>query len=129
MTAATDGAIGVPVFRRSKLILDYAHSRAIIEPLAGFAEPDAVDASGLTVVRDAGDDSSLRVSYVIKGSVGDVAGIQAGDVVESIDGLASTQSKTQAARESLRAAGKTSHLVLRRGNQTIETDLHLRMII
>jgi hypothetical protein len=129
MNAATDGTIGVPVFRRSRLILDYAHSRAIIEPLAGFTEPDPIDASGLTLVRDAGDTSALRVSYVVPGSAGSDAGIRAGDVIESIDGVTSGASKTQAVREQLRADGKTSHVILQRGAETIAADIHLRMII
>jgi hypothetical protein len=129
MNAATDGTIGSPVFRRSRLILDYSRSRAIIEPLANFSEPDPVDASGITLVRDASDSSTLRVAYVVPGSAGDAAGIRAGDVVESIDGLTSGQTKTQAVRELLRADGKTSHLVLRRGSETIPADIHLRMII
>lgn len=40
MNATTDGTIGVPVFRGSKLILDYSHSRAVIEPGKNFGAPD-----------------------------------------------------------------------------------------
>ena len=129
MSAATDGTIGVPVMRRTRLILDYQHSRAIVEPQQGFDLPDSVDASGLTLRRDIGADSTITVAYVIKGSAGDAAGIRIGDQVLRIDGVTVGSPNAQSARDLLRAAGKTRRLVLRRGRDTLSESLHLRMII
>jgi hypothetical protein len=129
MNAATDGTIGVPVMRRSRLILDYPHSRAILEPQKGFELPDSVDASGLTLVRDIGVDSPIKVAYVVKGSAGDAAGIQRGDELLSIDGASVGSPNAQPARDLLRAAGKFRQLVLRRGTDTLRVSVHLRMII
>ena len=129
MSAATDGTIGVPVLRRTRLILDYQHSRAILEPQQGFDVPDSVDASGLTLRRDVGADNAITVAYVIKGSAGDSADIRVGDQLLRIDGVNVGSPNAQSARDLLRAAGKTRQLVLRRGADTLTVSLHLRMVI
>ena len=129
MNAATDGTIGVPVMRRSRLIIDYPHSRAILEPQKNFSLPDSIDASGLTLRREIGADAPIEVAYVAKGSAGDAAGIQPGDELLSIDGANVGSPNPQSARDLLRSAGKTRQLVLRRGTDTLRVSLHLRMII
>jgi hypothetical protein len=129
MNAATDGTIGVPVMRRSRLIIDYPHSRAILEPQKNFSLPDSIDASGLTLRREIGADAPIEVAYVAKGSAGDAAGIQPGDELLSIDGAKVGSPNPQSARDLLRSAGKTRQLVLRRGTDTLRVSLHLRMII
>ena len=129
MNAATDGTIGVPVMRRSRLIIDYPHTRAILEPQRGFGLPDSVDASGLTLLRDTGSNSPIRVAYVIEGSAGDEAGVQPGDEILELDGVNAGSPNVQPARDALRAAGKTRKLVIRRGTDTLSVSLHLRMII
>ena len=60
MNAAADGTIGVPVMRRSRLIVDYPHSRAILEPQKTFSLPDSIDASGLTLRREIGADAPIE---------------------------------------------------------------------
>ena len=129
MNATADGTIGVPVMRRSKLIFDYPHSRAIIEPQRGFELPDSIDASGLVLLRNAGADSAIQVAYVIQASAGDAAGVRLGDEILTIDGTNVRGPNAQPARDLLRSAGKTSLLLLRRGTDTLSVSLHLRMII
>lgn len=115
--------------RRSRLILDYPHSRAILEPQKNFSLPDSIDAGGLTLVRDTGANAPIEVAHVIKGSAGDAAGIQPGDKLLSIDGANVGSPNPQPARDMLRSAGKTRQLVLRRGSDTLRVSVQLRMII
>jgi S1-C subfamily serine protease len=129
MSAATDGTIGVPVMRRSKVIFDYPHSRAIIEPRQDFELPDSIDASGLALVRDIGADSAIKVAHVIKGSAGDAAGVKVGGEILSVDGVAVGNPNAQSARDLLRSAGKARQLLLRRGTDTLSVSIHLRMIV
>jgi len=129
MSASSDGTIGVPVMRRSRLIFDYPHSRAILEPRRDFELPDSIDASGLALLRDIGADSAIKVAHVMKGSAGDAAGVQVGDEILSVDGVNVGSPNAEPARDLLRSAGKTRLLLLRRGTDTLSVSLHLRMII
>jgi PDZ domain/Aspartyl protease len=128
-TSATDGTIGVPVFRRTRLILDYTHSRAILDPEPGFELPDSVDASGLTLGRDTAGARPPRVVYVVSGSAASIAGITDGDELLSVDGVPVASRDAQRATDLLRSAGKTRLLLFRRGRDTVAVALHLRMII
>ncbi len=38
-----DGTLGVPVLRRTRLMLDYAHEQVILEPLTGWDAPFVID--------------------------------------------------------------------------------------
>ncbi|HEY5060753.1 MAG TPA: PDZ domain-containing protein, partial [Gemmatimonadaceae bacterium] len=132
--AAVDGTVGAPVFRRATLILDYAHSRAIIEPHGRFDLPDSADASGLSLAMDPQPPHTLRVAFVIAGSAGEAAGVREGDEVLAIDGEAAAATAPPVAltimraKELLRAAGDTRHLTLRRGTDSLNVQLSLRPI-
>ena len=127
-----DGTIGVPVLRRTHLIVDYARSRVILEPRARFDVPDTVDASGLWLaLGEAGrglPEPVLRVSYVMRGSVADLAGVRPGDELLRIDDVSGPGLTIGRARTLLRDAGTTRRLTLRRNGQTRTVSLALRSI-
>ena len=125
----SDGTVGVPVLRRTHLIIDYARSRVILEPRARFDLPDTVDASGMWLILQESPAPVLRVSYVMRGSVADAAGIRPGDELLRIDGLGGPDLTIGRARTLLRDAGTTRRLTLRRDGQTRTVPILLRSIM
>ena len=127
--AHSDGTVGVPVFRRTRMIVDLPHDRVILEPRGRFDVPDTVDASGLSLTADATPASALRVAYVVAGSAAARAGVQVGDELLSIDGRSTASLLPHEARALLRAVGQTRVLSLRRGTSTVAATLLLSQII
>ena len=87
-TAGTNGTIGEPILRRTRLIVDYARSRVILEPRGRLNVPDTVNGSGLALASADSAGSAWRVLSVMVGSAGARAGVQTGDEVIGIDGPA-----------------------------------------
>ena len=65
--AQSDGTIGVPVFRRTRMIVDLPHGRVILEPTKRLDVPDSVDASGVSMISDVQSPGMLRVAFVVRG--------------------------------------------------------------
>ncbi len=127
-TASANGTVGASVFRRTRLIVDYAHARAIIEPRGRFDVPDSVDASGLSLMMEPAPTGALRVSYVVAGSAGAEAGVAVGDELRRIDNRPVASLTIAQVRDLLRTAGTTRNLVLRRNNTTVRTSVALRAL-
>jgi hypothetical protein len=128
-SAQSDGTIGSPVFRRTRMIVDLPHDRVIFEPRGRLDVADPVDASGLSLTADVPPSRVVRVAYVVAGSAGARAGIQVGDVLLSIDGRSADSMLPYEAKALLRAAGATRRLVLQRGANRIDVALTLTPII
>lgn len=127
-TAETDGTVGAPVFRRTRMIIDYSRERVIFEPRGRFDVPDSVDASGVTLTVAENDAHSFRVAYVIAGSAAADAGVRVGDELMRIDDTPATSLTLGQARELFRAAGSTRRLILRRDGKTVSLPIALKMV-
>ncbi len=127
-TAGTDGTIGEPILRRTRLIVDYARSRVILEPRGRFDVPDTVDGSGLILASADSAGSAWRVLTVMAGSAGARAGVQAGDEVIGIDGQPAAALPYGRIRELLRADGVTRRVAVRRGGVTLDLPIALTEI-
>jgi PDZ domain/Aspartyl protease len=127
-SAANDGTIGAPIFKRARIIVDYARSRIIIEPGDGFGRPDSVDASGLYVTSTGGP-GGLRITDVVTGSAAGKAGLLPGDMVVSVDGRAAQTLTVPEIRSLFREAGRNRRVVVRRGDRTIDIVFTLRQVI
>jgi aspartyl protease/PDZ domain-containing protein len=125
--AQADGTVGMPVFKRTRMIIDYARSRVIFEPVARLDVPDTVTTSGLSFVRD-GVAAPLRVAYVIAGSPGDSGGVRAGDEVIQIDDARAEALMVHEAGALLRASASVHRLRLRRGDRTFDVAITPRVV-
>jgi hypothetical protein len=124
-----DGTIGNRVFHNSRLIVDYAHRRAILEPGASLGRRDcAYDLSGLTFTAFAPTFRIFRVRYVLPHSAGAEAGIQPGDELVSMDGRSAGELDLEDLRQALRMDGAVRHLRLVRGPDTTLVSLMLRRL-
>ena len=80
------GNIGFGIVRRFRAILDYGRHQIILEPSPAFAEPFDRATSGMALLAEGPDYRTFRVRQVLEDSPATEAGVQAGDIITSIDG-------------------------------------------
>lgn len=80
------GIIGNTIFRHFVLYIDYAAERMIVEPGRDFGRDFPEDRSGLQISRAAG--GAVEVVFVAPRTPSAQAGFQKGDLIKSIDGMA-----------------------------------------
>ncbi|HEX6746338.1 MAG TPA: aspartyl protease family protein [Longimicrobium sp.] len=123
----SDGTVGAPVFRRTKMILDYARSRVIFEAAPGFDAPYEVEMSGMRLGATPGQ--PVTVDYVIAASPAERAGVAAGDTLLAVDGRPARSGDLERIREMFRVDGKQVRLSLRRGTAPREVTLTTRRML
>jgi predicted aspartyl protease len=123
-----DGVIGNAVFEGSRLIVDYARRRVIVERPATDS-PCAFDMSGLRLIARGPDLRQIIVDYVVPRSPGADAGIAVGDELLLVDGRRAGDAALFALRKAFRVEGATRALVLRRGGDTIRVAIRLRHLL
>ena len=124
-----DGVVGNSVFEGSRLIVDYARHRAIVERSVQAAPTCDYDMSGLRLVARGPGLKEIVVDYVVPHSPGADAGIVAGDEVLSVDDHHSGDVDLSDVRQYLRIEGAVRRLVLRREADTLRVALKLRRLL
>src|SRR5213082_2984279 len=124
-----DGVIGNAVFEGSRLIVDYARRRVIIEPRVAGGSLCDYDMSGLRLVARGPGLRRVMVDYVVPGSPSADVGIRAGDELLLIDGRGVVESDLSDVRKILRVDGASHRLMLRRDADTIRVALRLRRLL
>jgi len=79
-----DGNIGMPILRRFRLLVDLPHKRVLFAGPVDTDSPFEVNHTGLTL---APDPAGQKVLYVAPGSPAEAAGLKAGDLIVTIDGM------------------------------------------
>lgn len=79
--------MGGNVLSRFIVIIDYVRHEVILEPNGHLGEPFAADASGMVLEAKGEDFRTFTVRGIVAGSASDRAGIKAGDIITSIDGV------------------------------------------
>jgi predicted aspartyl protease len=124
-----DGVIGNSAFEGSRLIVDPAGRRAIVEPRPTDASPCDYDMSGLRLAARGPGLRHIVVDYVVPRSPSAEAGIAVGDELLRIDGRDVAEGDLSDARQALRADGAMRQLVLRRDADTIRVAVKLRRLL
>jgi len=124
-----DGVVGNAVFEGSRLIVDYARRRAIIEPRVAAGSTCDFDMSGLRLIAQGAGLNQILVDYVIPRSAGADAGIAIGDELLVMDGRRVADVDLSDVRKALRTKGAVRQLVLRRDADTIRVALKLRRLL
>jgi len=75
--------VGIPIFRRFRLVLDFPHDRLGLVPSRLIAQPFRKDRVGIGAVR-VGD--HLMIVHVASGSPAEAAALRVGDEIVAIDG-------------------------------------------
>jgi hypothetical protein len=81
-----DGNIGLPVWSRFHLIVDFSHNRLILAPPVDLVTPFSVNHTGLALKQSG---RGVEVVHVASGSPGEAAHLTAGDVITSVRDTAS----------------------------------------
>ncbi|HEX4574484.1 MAG TPA: PDZ domain-containing protein, partial [Gemmatimonadales bacterium] len=124
-----DGVIGNAAFEGSRLIVDYARRRVIIERGSAADSPCDYDMSGLRLIARGADLRQIIVAYVVPGSPSADAGIQVGDELLRLDGRRVGDADLGALRKAFRVDGAARALVLQRGTDTLRVAIRLRHLL
>jgi len=124
-----DGVIGNAVFEGSRLIVDYARRRVIVEPRVAGGSLCDYDMSGLRLVARGPGLRRVLVDYVVPRSPSADVGIRAGDELLLIDGRGVAEADLSDVRKILRVDGAIHQLLLRREADTIRVALRLRRLL
>jgi hypothetical protein len=124
-----DGVIANAVFEGSRLIVDYARRRIIVESQAGPGSRCDYDMSGLRLAARGPGLRQVVVDYVVPHSPGADAGIAVGDELLRIDGRRVADAVLNDVRDALRIAGAVRQLLLRRDADTIQVAVRLRRLL
>jgi hypothetical protein len=120
------GFLGMDVLRRFKVTLDGSRDRMFLEKSSAFREPFDYDASGLRVQPQGTDLTTLEVRSVRPGSAGAQAGIQAGDVILTVDGRPVGEITAHGVRRLFQMDGKQYALSILRENAIRKLQLQCR---
>ncbi len=120
----TGGLIGNDLLRRFNVVLNYPEQVIHLLPNKHFANPFDYSYTGLGIYLNDGD---IVVDDVIKGSPGDKAGFQQGDVILSIDNNFSNN--IQVYRTLLQNADHIIKVIVTRGGTVKMLSLNVRNIL
>ncbi len=121
------GNIGAQIASRFRTYLDYGRRRIILEPSSTFAEPFDRALSGMAVRGEGPDYRTFRITEVLEESPAAEAGIEAGDVITSIDGVAA-ESLTLGAITEMFEKPVAREITIRREGQLNRTTLTPRTL-
>ena len=123
------GNIGGDVLRRFKVIFDYKGKTMTLEPTALYGTPFEADMSGIVPQVLTDGSRGVSVAAIQPDSPASEAGVKAGDVLESVDGVPLDATSLADVRLRLRRPGETVRIGLRRGDVRSEVTLVTRRLI
>jgi hypothetical protein len=124
-----DGLIGGEILRRFRVIFDYAGRTMIVEPNPAFFEQYDTDMSGLTLSEAGADFRSVTVDGMDADSAAAEAGINVGDVIETIDSQSTASMTLDEVRRLLKQDGAELVLGVRRGMDVTQLTILLHRLI
>jgi len=122
------GNIGQQIASKFKIILDYSHQRIILEPNSTFAEPMDRVGSGMVLIADGQDHTTIRVTDVLEKSPASDAGVQKDDIIVSVDGKATSELNLTRLSEMFEQP-QSRKLRIKRGEQALQITLTPRKLI
>ena len=127
-TRALIGNIGQQIASKFKIFLDYSHQRIILEPNSTFAEPMDRVGSGMVLIADGQDHTTIRVTNVLEKSPASEAGVQKDDIIVSVDGQATSELNLTRLSEMFEQP-QPRKLSIKRGEQALQITLTPRKLI
>lgn len=124
-----DGLIGSEILRRFKVTIDYSRKRLILEPNRSLPEPYNFDASGMSLAAGGSDLMTIKVRSLVENSPAARAGIQARDIILTIDGKSVADMTLEQIRKMFRQPRGRHVLGLKRDATTLTITITTRKLI
>ncbi|UCD63127.1 MAG: PDZ domain-containing protein [Candidatus Zixiibacteriota bacterium] len=123
------GTIGGEFFRRFKATFDYNRRRLILDANAALADRVEYDMSGVFPIADPPDFGAKRVLAVTPGSAAERVGIQAGDLMTTVNGVPAGSYSICELRQLFMQPGGEIELAINRQDSLINVVLVLEPMI
>lgn len=123
------GIVGADLLRRYRVVLDYPHSRIVLEPNSAAGRPFEYDKSGIFAVADGPSFDRIEVLRVVHGSPAELAGIKSGDRLTAIGNTSVAHIGLDGLRQMFRADGKTYSVALQRGGRSVTAVMTTRDLL
>lgn len=124
-----EGLIGGEILRRFRLAIDFPKRVLYVSPGRQFESPGSVDLGGIRLKWEGETGRGVRVESVLAERAGARAGLQAGDVIEMLDGVRGPDLDPGRVASWFRESGKVLPLTIRRGDSRIEMQLRLDPLV
>jgi membrane-associated protease RseP (regulator of RpoE activity) len=122
--------IGEEILRRFKVIFDFSHHRMILEPNSHFKDPYEEDMSGVSLTPEKNNGAKLfRIGQVVANTPASEAGLQADDLITTIDGQPTANFTEGHIEHMFKQEGREFALTVKRGEKIISVRLKLRRLI
>ena len=123
------GLIGAQFLERFTVVFDNRSKRLWLTPNRSYADPAKYDESGLRIRAEGPAFRRFVVNRILPQSPAAEAGIQPGDIIESIDGLSEEEMTLTELRIVLCQPKETLAVSIMRGNKNLQLSLRLRALI
>ncbi|MDW3208435.1 MAG: PDZ domain-containing protein [Reichenbachiella sp.] len=125
-----DGSIGQGVLQRFNVIYDFHHSKIYLKKNNSFSDLFEYDMSGISISVKNEKDYSFAIKSLRKGSPAEESGIQAGDIILSINDVPLTiDNYGEFLNLFLTKEGKKVTFVVKRGEEQLECSYRLARFI
>jgi len=113
-----DGTVGVGIYTRYHVFLDYPHHRAIFEPTANTAAPfPGRKTYGLSPIANGDDLHTFLITGIRAGSPAENDGFLKGDIISGLDDKPAIAFTLAQLRDALLRTGETHDFKILRGGQ------------
>jgi PDZ domain/Aspartyl protease len=131
LMAAKDhaGLIGAQFLERFNVVFDNRSKRLWLTPNRSYGEPAKYDESGLRIRAEDPGFHKFVVKRIVPQSPAAEAGIEAGDIIESIDNHPAEEMTLTEMRNMFCQAKETLAVKIMRGNKNLQVTLRLRPLI
>ena|ERR1700733_6718263 len=123
------GLIGAEFLERFIVVFDNPGKRLWLTPSRNYGRPAEYDASGLRIVAKRPRFHKVEVRRIVPESPGAEAGLQPGDIMESIDSSSTEGMTLTEIRSALCESKATDSIGVMRGNRHLRVALRLHPLL
>jgi S1-C subfamily serine protease len=123
------GLIGAAFLQRFVVVYDSRGKRILLAPNRSYGEPPPYDQSGLRIHADGPSFHKFVVGRVLPGSPAVEAGLEPGDIVESLDRKSANEMTLTELRNLLTQPNARYSVGIIRGNNRLRINLQLRPLL
>lgn len=125
-----NGIMGNGISLKFDIVIDYIREKVYLKPNRHFKKKFTYDRSGINLITTGPYLNNFTVLNVVKGSPADMVGIQKGDEIIKVNGLAASLRGLQAINRIFqKKAGRRIKISYKRAGQKYKTELVLRDLI